>query len=196
MAAMKRLGLVCLLIAAVAVAAVGQDSRGPLTEARRKDAARIQAVLDRIAGEYEEGVRKPLRTVTFTEMELNAWIASVIEANREDVLRELVLKLFDENRIEGKAFIDLSRASLPLGLKPKMNLFFAARVIVRDGAARIEFDKMFLEGQVVPIVILDLMIAVASGLGKSDAATIKDWVALPYGLKDLRSRKGLVVIAY
>jgi hypothetical protein len=77
-----------------------------------------------------------------------------------------------------------------------MTLFFAARVIVREGAARIEFERLFLEGQVIPIAVLEVMIAVASGLGKSDAALIKDWVALPDGLKDLRSRPGLVEITY
>jgi hypothetical protein len=179
-----------------AAAAGPQTPGNPLTAAMRKDAARIQDQLDRIAAEHAAGLKHPPRTVTFTEKELNAWIAALIEANREDVLRELALKLFADNRVEGKAFIDLSRASLPLGLKPKMTLFFAARVIVREGAARIEFERLFLEGQVIPIAVLEVMIAVASGLGKSDAALIKDWVALPDGLKDLRSRPGLVEITY
>jgi hypothetical protein len=193
----RRLAVLVLFLASAGAAAAGPQTPGiPMTAAMRKDAARIQDQLDRIAAEHEAGRTHPPRTVTFTENELNAWIAGMIEANSEDVLRELVLKLFADNRVEGKAFIDLSRASLPLGLKPKMTLFFAARVISREGAARIEFDKLFLEGQVIPIAVLDLMIAVASGLGKSDAASIKDWVALPDGIKDLRSRPGLVEITY
>ncbi|MBN1939244.1 MAG: hypothetical protein JW843_06640 [Candidatus Aminicenantes bacterium] len=159
-------------------------------------AVRLQNRLDRIAAEHAAGAKHPLRTATFTESELNAWIAALIEAGGEDALRELVLKLFAENRVEGKARIDLSRASLPLGFKPRMTLFFAARVIVRDGAARVEFEKLFLEGQVIPITVLDVMIAVASGLGNRDAASIKDWVALPDGIKDLRSRPGMVDIIY
>ncbi len=162
----------------------------------RKDAARVQDLLDRIAADHTAGAKHPPRTVTLTEAELNAWIAAVIEANREDVLRELVLKLFDRNRVEGKTFLDLGRLSLPLGLKPKATLYFAARVIVRDGAARIEFEKLYLEGQAIPIAVLDLIIAAASSLGKSDAGLIKDWVALPDGIKDLRSRPGLVDIVY
>ncbi len=194
----RRTALVLAILALLAgAAAAGPQTPGnPLTAAMRKDAARIQDQLDRIAAEYDAGRKLPPRTVTFTEKELNAWIAALIEANREDVLRELVLKLFADNRVEGKAFVDLSRASLPLGLKPKMTLFFAARVLVREGAARIEFDKLFLEGQIIPIAVLDLMIALASGLGKTDAVSIKDWVALPDGLKDLRSRPGLVEITY
>jgi len=193
----RHLAVLVLFLASAGAAAAGRQTSGnPLTAAMRKDAARIQDQLDRIAAAHDVGRKHPPRTVTFTEKELNAWIAALIEANREDVLRELVLRLFADNRVEGKAFIDLSRASLPLGLKPKMTLFFAARVIAREGAARIEFDKLFLEGQVIPIAVLDLMIAVASGLGKSDAASIKDWVALPDGIKALRSRPGLVEITY
>jgi len=162
----------------------------------KKDAARIQAELDRIREQRADRISGPMRSVAFTERELNSWLAVLLEANRDDVLRELALKLFDDNRVEGKAFVDMSGASLPLGLKPRMNIFFAGQVIVRDGAAKIDIDKLFLEGQAIPIVLMDVIIAAAAAWGKSDAGSINDWVALPSGLKDLRSRKGSVILYY
>jgi hypothetical protein len=184
--------LAVVLVAGLA----GPASGGQLTAEMKRDAARIQAELDRIKKNYEDGKTGSMRSVAFTERELNSWVAVLLETNRDNTLRELVLKLFDDNRIEGKAFIDLSGASLPLGLKPRMNIFFAGQVIVEDGAAKFDIQKLFLEGQVVRIVLLDTIIAVASALRKSEARSIKDWVDLPPGLKDLRGRQGKVILYY
>jgi hypothetical protein len=174
----------------------GAGAGAELTEAMKKDALKIQRELDRIEVGNLTGRKGAMKSVQFTEAELNAWLAYRIEDQKEDVLRELALKLFPDNRIEGKAFVDLSRARLPLGLKPKFNLYFAARVRVEAGAAKIEFERLFLDGQQVPIPLLDLMIAAAAGLGKSDAGAVKEWVPLPYGLKDLRSDAGRVRLYY
>lgn len=183
---------------AVVLAAVVVEpaAGGDLTAEMIKDAARIQAELDRIQEIHAAGIARPMRSVAFTEGELNSWLAVLLEADRDDVLRELALKLFDDNRVEGRAFVDLSGASLPLGLKPRLNIFFSGKVIVRDAAAKIDLDKLFLEGQAIPVVLLDAIIAAAAAWGKSDAGSIMDWVALPPGLKDLRSRRGGLILYY
>jgi len=162
----------------------------------RRDALKVQKELDRIEADHFPGKTGPMKSIQITETELNAWMAYRLEEQKEDVLRELVLKLFADNRIEGKAFVDLSKAHLPLGLKPRMNLYFSARVIVQAGAAKVEFEKLFIEGQPVSMILLDLMITVSSELGKSDAGSIKDWIVLPYGLKDLRGEPGRVRLYY
>ena len=187
----RRLRIFLSAVGLLAVAAGAQLAPSVL-----RDALKVQKELDRIEAEGLRGRTGPVKSAVFTEAELNAWVARRIEEQNEDVLRELVLKLFAGSRVEGKAFIDLSKADLPLGLKPRMNLFFSGRVIVRDGAAKVEFDRLFIEGQQVPIVLLDLIIAASAALGKSDAGSIKDWVALPYGLKDLRGEPGRVRLYY
>jgi len=167
-----------------------------LPASMKKDALKVQKELGRIEVENLAGRTGPLKTIDFTETEFNAWLAFRLDEEKEDVLRELALKLLPENRIEGKAFIDLSRARLPLGFKPRFNLYFSARVLVQSGAAKIEFTQVFIEGQQVSMILLDLMIAAAAGLGKSDAAAIKEWVLLPYGLQNLRIDTGRVRLFY
>jgi hypothetical protein len=167
-----------------------------LPASMKQAAIKVQRELDRIEVENLAGRKGPLKTVDFTETEFNAWLAFRLDEEKEDVLRELALKLFPENRIEGKAFIDLSRARLPLGFKPKFNLYFSARILVQSGEAKIEFTQLFIEGQRVSMPLLDLMIATAAGLGKSDAAAIKEWVLLPYGLKNLRIDTSRVRLYY
>jgi hypothetical protein len=167
-----------------------------LTPSMKKDAFKVKKELERIEVESLAGRKGPLKSVDFTETELNAWLAFRLDEEKEDVLQVLALKLFPENRVEGRAYVDLSRARLPLGFKPKFNLFFSARLLVESGAAKIEFTKLFLEGQQVSMLLLDLMITAASGLGKSDASAIKEWVLLPYGLKNLRIDTGRVRLYY
>ncbi|MHB8053896.1 MAG: hypothetical protein ACYDH3_01385 [Candidatus Aminicenantales bacterium] len=176
----------------ISARAAGSD----VTAAMKQDAARLQTELDRIEALAPISAAHPRQSVAFSERELNSWLACLLEADKKNALRELVLKLFDDNRIEGKAYVDLSGASLPLGIKPKMTLFFAAQVIVSGGTARVEFNKLFLEGQPIPVALVDMMIAAAAKFGKSDAASILDSVALPRGLEDLRSRKGQIVLYY
>lgn len=159
-------------------------------------AARIQRELDRIEALAVTPSAGPLRETSFSEGELNSWLAGMLAADPKNALRELDLKLYDDNRIEGKAFVDLSGASLPLNLKPKMNIYFAAQVIVGGGSARVEFSRIFLESQPIPVAMVDMVIAVAAQLGKSEAGSILDEVALPRGLKDLRSRNGRVILYY
>jgi len=181
-------GLLCLQLSAAASA--------DLTKEMKQDAARLQLELDRIDALAGTPYSGPLRKSVFSEQELNAWLADLVEADPKNALRGLAIKLFDGNRIEGKAFVDLSGATLPLSFKPKMNIYFAAQVIVSEGKARVEFSKIFLDSQPIPVAVVDMVIAIAAKFGHSKAGSILDAVALPRGLKDLQSRTGQVILYY
>lgn len=162
----------------------------------KDDAARLQQELDRIDALAGKPYSGPPRKSEFSERELNAWLADLVEADPKNALRGLALKLFDDNRIEGKAFVDLSGATLPLNFKPKMNIFFAAQVIVREGKARVEFSRIFLDSQPIPVAVVDMVIAIAAKFANSKAGSILDAVDLPRGLKDLQGRTGRVILYY
>jgi len=153
----------------------------------KKDAERVLIALERIEAESLSKPRKSLERADFSEAELNAYIAYRIAAEPEGVLKVLVLKLLGENKVEGKAFLDLSGASLPLGLKPRMNLYFSGRVASRAGTVHLEFENLFLEDRAVPLMLLDMIILAAAAIGKSDSGSIRDWYELPYGIKEIRT---------
>ena len=186
-ATMVLAGLLCLPLSAAAA---------DLTKAMKQAAARLQQELARIAALSGTPSPGPLRKSVFSERELNAWLADLVEADPKNALRELALKLFDDNRIEGKALVDMSGATLPLGFKPKMNIYFAAQVIVCEGKARVEFSKIFLDSQPIPVAVGDMVSAIAAKGGNSKAGSILDAGALPRGLKDLQSRAGQVILYY
>lgn len=167
-----------------------------LQAAVRDQALKVLKALDRIQAESLASKAPGLRRSDFSEGECNAYVAYRIEEEKEDILKELKLKLFGENRVEGKAVVDLRRQNLPSFIKPQMNLFFEGLLVVREGRARLEFRKLFLEGQEVPLPLLDVLIDIATRMGKTDAASIRAWVDLPYGIKDLKTRAGGIALFY
>ena len=186
-----------LIVLLVALSLSGPPAPGAEPQASvREQALKVLKALDRIQAESLTSRKLSLRRSDFSEGECNAYVAFRIEEEKEDILKELKLKLFGENRVEGKAVIDLRRQSLPSFIKPQLNLYFEGLLLVRDGKSRFDFRKLYLEGQEVPLLLLDIVIDIASRMGKTDAASIRAWVDLPYGIKDLRTRQGGLSLYY
>lgn len=180
-------GLLCII-------AAGRG--GELTADTRREALKIIRFLDQV--EADSLMRKPgpPRKMDFTESEFNSYIAYRIDAEKENVMKELRLKILDRNRIEGKIFLDLKGQKLPALLKPQMNLYFAGVLATRVGEARLDFQKLFLDDQQVPLMLLDLVAYVATKLGKSDPVSLHDWYALPPGIKDIQTGAGRITVVY
>ena len=138
----------------------------------------------------------PLRQVIISESELNSYIAYRIDVEREDVMKELRLKLLDKNKIEGKIGIDLRGQNLPQFIRPEMNLYFAADLQTKIGLARLNVNELFIEKEPVQPMILDIIIAITARMGKMEPSSINDWYELPYGIKDIRTEKGKAIFYY
>jgi len=186
----KRRAAVLIFCLATAAAAAVQ-SLSPLSPA---DGRRMESALERMA---KSGPRSgPLQRLDFTENELNAYIALRIARSKEDILRDLRFKVYEENRLEGWMDLDFSAHRIPSWIKKRMSLYFEGTVTVRDGRARFDFRKIFLEKEAVPVMLLDMIIFVASELGKTDAKGVTDWHDLPYGIKDILTSKGRFALLY
>jgi hypothetical protein len=179
----------------LAVQASGLQS-AQMSETVRREGEKVIRALNRIEAESLKRTSESPRRLEFTESEFNSYIAYRIAEEREEVMRSLQLRLFADNRIEGQVFIDLSGQRLPGGLKPKMRLNFEAVVRTENGRIKVDLQKLFLEGQVVPIPLFDAIIAFAAAIGKSDPGSFNDWYELPYGLKSLRTEPGRVLVTY
>jgi hypothetical protein len=162
----------------------------------RREGEKVIDSLKRIEAESLRRRSGSVRRQEFSESEFNSYIAYRLASEREDIMRELKLKLFAENRIEGQVLIDLSGQKLPAGLKPRMHLFFEASVRTENGRTKVDLQKLFLNGQVVPIPLFDAIIAFAAKIGKSDPGSFNNWYELPYGLKNLRTEPGRLLVYY
>jgi len=160
----------------------------------------VRRVLEAIAKVQAEGNQVPssgrLREIAITESELNSYIAYRIETEHEEIMKELRLKLFERNRIEGKIYLDLRGRDIPSFLRPELNFYFLADVIVSSGLVKIDFKELFLEDEPIQLQLLDMVIGIISKLSGQERVSLHDWYALPYGLKDIKTRKGKAIFYY
>ena len=160
------------------------------------DAQRVLRIIEKIEKEGSPGPGAASRKEVVSETELNAYMAYRIASEKEEIMKELRLKLLPRNRIEGKIFIDLSGRSVLGFLKPQMNVYFAGMLETEGPKVRVRFESLFLEKQRIQTALLDLIISAVSRLEKTEAVSIEDWYDLPYGIRKMETRAGELVVSY
>jgi hypothetical protein len=194
---MRIMRLASILVAALAIVPAGSSS--PPTELKpevRADAQKVLQAIERIRADSGAAPSVRLRSAVVSERELNAYIAYRVETEKEDILKDLQLKLFAGNRIEGLAVIDLRGRKLPAFIKPMMNITFAGVVESQPGKARVRFESLYLEQQRIQTAFLDLIFSVVSQLEGTDPVRFDDWYELPYGIIGLETQQGRLVASY
>ena len=161
-----------------------------------EEARKVLRLIEKVQKEQLKPNVRKLRKIVVTESELNSYIAFRIETEKEEVMKELHLKLFKDNSIEGKIFVDLRGQKLTKFLRPEMNLYFRGRIEVKDSRVRLAIKDLFLEDQPVQPMVLDLIILIASRIDKTEASSINDWYDLPYGIKDVKTDRGEAAFYY
>jgi hypothetical protein len=155
-----------------------------------------ESLRSRLAGPRAGQPAPGSRRLTFSEAELNAYVACRLEDQGELYVKEVVLKLLADDRVEGRVSIDLGKPQAS-GLVPqKQELLFAAKAETRDGKIRIDMDTLYLGLQPISPAFVDVIIGVVAALQGYPATSLKDWYDLPRGVLRLESRPGQVVIIY
>jgi len=184
-----------ILVPVLLVAFCQKDTRAT-TAYSLSEAQKVLRAIAKLETETQQPWSGPLRPITITESELNSYIAYRIETEKEEIMKELRLKLFPKNRIEGKIQIDLRGREVPSYVRPEMDFFFSADVLTSDGAVKIDLQKLFLGDEPIPPLIIDLVIAISAKLNNEKATSINDWYELPFGIKDIKSQRGKAVFYY
>ena len=161
-----------------------------------QEARKVLAAIDRIEAETQQPWAGPLRSFTISESEFNSYIAYRIENEQEEIMKELRLKLLDNNKIEGKIHIDLRGQDIPGFIRPEMDVFFAADLLASNGQAKVDMKELFLGDEPIRPMILDLVMAISARLNNVKATSINDWYELPYGIKEIRTEKGKATFFY
>lgn len=139
---------------------------------------------------------RSLKQVVLTEDEINAYIAYRLRTEPVELLQELQLRLFNDNRLEGKAVFDLSQENLP-NFVPKMAvLFFSAIFRIQEGKIYFEFKKVFLGSQELSIDFVSAMIKQIAIAHNAPPEGLDRSYDLPFGIKDIKSRNGLAIFYY
>ena len=162
----------------------------------RQEAIKVLKAIEKIENERSIKNKSSLREIVITESELNSYIAYRIEIQKEEAVKELHLKLFKGNKIEGKILIDLSGQKIPKFLRPRMNLYFSGKVEIKNDKVRLALKKLYLEEQAVRPMILDLIISIAARIENTEPSSMNDWYELPYGIKNIETDLGKAFFYY
>lgn len=162
----------------------------------RQDVEKIVKALEKIERETASGTRQSIQQISVTESEFNSYISYRIEEKREKFLKELRIKLFKKNKIEGMALIDLRGEKVPKFLRPQMTLYFRGKLEVKNGLVRLGLKDLFLEEQRIDLKVLDLVIAFAAKIENFEVWSINDWYELPYGIKNIETQNNKAVVFY
>jgi len=161
------------------------------------EAMKVVKALEKSEKKQSSAQEAFLEKFLITESELNSYIAYRIETEKEEIMKELRLKLFKGNKIEGMTVIDLRGQKIPKFLRPQMTLFFRAKLEVANGRARLVMKDLFLEGQRVQPRIIDIILMIAAKIDDSiEVKSINDWYELPYGIKDIETQRGKAILFY
>ena len=147
-------------------------------------------------GEQFRGDKDSLKKIEISESELNSYIGYRIETEKEEIMKELRLKLLKRNKIEGKVLIDLRGQKIPEFIRPQMTLYFGGKLEVEKGKARLKIKDLFLEDQRVKPTILDVILKIASKINKTEVSSMNDWYKLPYGIKDIKTNNHQAIFYY
>jgi hypothetical protein len=189
----KLVRVLCVVLLAVSLSGLSQDS----PDYSLSEAQKVLGFIEKLQqAQAEESGNPKLRNVVVTESELNSYIAHRIEVDQEEILRELRLKMFGENKVEWKIVVDLEGANLPKILKPRMTFYMGGKLEVEEGNVRLNLADLFLENQRIQISVFELVIFIGSRLMGSEPFSMSDWWALPYGIKDIKTKRGQATFYY
>jgi hypothetical protein len=183
------------LLPILAAAFCQEDNRTPGTYSL-EEAQKVLAAIADVESATGQPWTGPPRSITISESELNSYIAYLIESEKEEIMKELGLRLLAKNKIEGKIHIDLRGQDIPRYIKPEMDIFFAADVITDNGQAKIDIKELFLGDEPIKPFVLDLVMAISARLRNEPATSISDWYELPYGIKEIKTEKGRATFYY
>ena len=57
-------------------------------------------------------------------------------------MKELRLKIFEDQKLEGKIFIDLEGQKIPKILRPQMNIYMGGKFIIQDGNIKLDIKQV------------------------------------------------------
>lgn len=160
------------------------------------EAQKVLRAIDKIEADTQNSGSGRLRSITVTESEFNSYIAYRIENEKEEIMKELRLKLFDKNKIEGRIHIDLRGQDVPRYIRPEMDVYLAADLLTNNGLAKVDIQQLFIGDEPIQPLILDLVIAISARLNNEKATSLNDWYELPFGIKDIKTEKGKATFFY
>ncbi len=170
----------------------------------RRDAARLQAKLDRITKGGPAGGKTPA-TTAITETELNSYLQFELRDRIPEGVTEPWVSILEEGRLAGKATVDLARVGKSRkssGMLDPFNFLTGSLPLAvngvlktKNGIANFAVESASISSVPVPVWMLQEIVSYYS---KSEAApsgvAIDKPFALPNGIREIRTARGQATV--
>ena len=194
-----RTSALSILAAAILVAAV--FAADPVS---RRDAARLQAKIDRISKNSSLTGRPSSRT-EISEVEVNSYLRYEMADQIPAGVTDPWVSILDEGRVEGKATVDLARVGQgrkSTGMLDPFNFLTGALPVAvngvlraKDGVATFSLESASVSGVPVPAWMVQEIVTYYT---KSDAAphgvSLEKPFALPSGIREIQLARGHAIV--
>jgi hypothetical protein len=195
---MKRIALYMLVAGLVAVTLFAAD---PVS---RRDAARLQAKLDRIAkGSLTGG--KTLAMTPITETEINSYLRYELGDRIPPGVTDPWLSILEEGRLSGQATVDLARVGESRksgGMLDPFNLLTGSLPLTvngvlrtKDGVGTFAVESASISSVPVPVWMVQEIVSYYSKSESSPNGVALDKpFALPNGIREIQTARGQATV--
>ena len=170
----------------------------------RRDAARLQAKLDRITN-GTRGLGKTSATTPITETEVNSYLQFELSDRIPEGVTEPWVSILENGRLAGKATVDLARVGKSRksgGMLDPFNFLTGSLPLAvngvlktNNGIANFAVESASISSVPVPVWMLQEIVSYYS---KSEAApngvAIDKPFALPNGIREIRTARGQATV--
>lgn len=161
------------------------------TTTEEKNVIRVKKIIEKI--KYNKNLHQ-IQKVTINENEVNSYLNYRIKKENIKRLEEIKIKILNKNIIEGKAVINFDKEYK--SYSSVFNIYFRGRIMVKGKYVKFDFEKLFFEEQVIPVNFLEFIVNYLSKLEGYEPLSIFNWYELPYGIKNIKTDKGKIIIYY
>jgi len=192
--------VLCILIGLVGAAALS----AAVDPVSRRDAARLQAKIDKINKNVAGRHPAPLRTPV-TETELNSYLQFEMGDKLPAGVKDPWVSILGQNRVSGRATVDLAQVAKghkSTGMMDPYNYLTGSVPIMangvlksRDGVATFALESASISGVPVPVWMLQEIVSSYSKSPESpQGIAIDKPFPLPAGIREIQIDRGQAVV--
>ena len=179
---------VLVLICAALVLIAGIDPK-------TKNALKVQHILKTIEKHQARPGGKAL-SAKVTENELNDYAWYRLAQEKSTLIRRVTIDLLDNDHVQGTVKFDARQMNLGFLFGEDLDFYFKGLLRTKEGAGRIAFDTLHMNGQPVKPQILNMVLSTTARYYGTEPIRIDDWQELPKGVKRISVKKDRALLFY
>ena len=162
---------------------------------KTQNALKVAHILKKIEKKERRSATGGLTEIV-TETELNDYIDFRLAREKSSIFNRINVNLLAKNRVDGKLRMDAKSNNLSLIFGDVLDIDFKGVLYTRNGMARMDLSTLLLNGRSVAPEMLDFVIRTAAAANGAESGSIRDWYAMPKGIKRIKVENHIATLYY